>query len=90
VSEPMMMDPVDGNAIAGFLFHAFGGEMTDTRGVCSNCGTCCQIAELRVYMKAPSAVARCRFCDHVVMVLGDLGQIIRIDLGGLAAFEVAK
>jgi hypothetical protein len=63
------MDPLDGNAIAGSLFEAFGREMTTTRGRCRHCGTRSLIAELQVYSRAPGAVVRCRTCGNVVMVL---------------------
>ena len=87
---PMKMDPVDGNAIAGMLVEIFGAEMTDSLGTCATCGTCGRLAELRVYMNAPGPVARCRFCDHVVMVLAQLGNTMRVDLRGLAALEIVK
>jgi uncharacterized protein DUF6510 len=32
------MQPLDGNAIAGALYEAFGGEMTTRTGVCEHCG----------------------------------------------------
>jgi Family of unknown function (DUF6510) len=31
------MDPLDGNAIAGLLFDAFGREMTTAAGTCARC-----------------------------------------------------
>jgi hypothetical protein len=43
------MEALDGNAIAGELFSAFGREMTTARGTCTSCATTSQIAELRVY-----------------------------------------
>ncbi len=63
------MDALDGNAIAGALFAHFGHDMTmaEVRGV--HCHHASMIAELRVYMKAPGAVARCRECDEVIMVI---------------------
>ena len=85
-----MMDPVDGNAIAGHLFSAFGGEMTDAHGVCASCGTKAPLAELEVYMKAPGAVARCRFCGQVVIVIIERRDTIRVDLHGVKAFEMPK
>ena len=62
-------DALDGNAIAGELFAAFGREMTAETGRCRNCGAMSAIAELRVYTRAPGAAARCPGCDAVVMVL---------------------
>ena len=63
------MDALDGNAIAGWLFEHFGSEMTTVTGRCAHCGTQSLIAELAVYTRAPGAVARCRTCGDVVMVL---------------------
>ena len=59
----------DGNAIAGDLVVAFGREMTSVVGRCRKCGAASPVAELRVYTRAPGAVARCSTCDAVVMVL---------------------
>ena len=53
------MDALDGNAIAGALFEHFGHEMTMAQVRSSDCETTSLMAELRVYMKAPGAVARC-------------------------------
>lgn len=66
------MDPLDGNAIAGRLFDCFGSDMTSASGRCLHCSTPSVVAELRVYLRAPGAVARCPACDNVVMVLVDV------------------
>ncbi len=63
------MEPLDGNAIAGPLYDVYGEEMTMARGRCTVCGATGPIAELRVYVRAPGMVARCRNCDSVVFVL---------------------
>jgi DNA-directed RNA polymerase subunit RPC12/RpoP len=63
------MDALDGNAIAGELFAAFGHEMTTVVGRCTSCGATSAIAELRVYTSGPGTVARCPGCASVVMVL---------------------
>jgi Family of unknown function (DUF6510) len=63
------MDALDGNAIAGELFAAFGHEMTAVVGTCASCGARSAIAELRVYMSGPGAVARCPDCASVAIVL---------------------
>jgi hypothetical protein len=60
---------LDGNAIAGDLFAAFGREMTAAIGRCRNCGASSTVAQLRVYTRAPGAVARCSSCDAVVIVV---------------------
>ena len=76
------MDALDGNAIAGPLFERYGTEMTTARGSCAHCGASAQIAELRVYMRAPGAVARCRACGNVVLVLTTIRGSVRVDLNG--------
>ena len=63
------MDALDGNAIAGDLFAAFGHEMTTALGTCASCGARSAIAELRVYISGPGTVARCPGCASVAMVL---------------------
>lgn len=76
------MEALDGNAIAGHLFEYFGGEMTTATGSCRHCGARSQIAELRVYARAPGMVARCRSCGAVVMVAVTIRESLRIELGG--------
>jgi hypothetical protein len=63
------MDALDGNAIAGELFAAFGHEMTAVAGTCTSCGARSAVAELRVYVSGPGTVARCPGCASVAMVL---------------------
>ena len=71
---------LDGNAIAGDLFAAFGHEMTTVVGRCRNCGTASPVAELCVYARAPGTVARCSTCHAVVMVLVTIGGEYHIHL----------
>ena len=77
------MDALDGNAIAGALFEHFGNEMTMAQVRCSHCQSTSLMAELRVYMKAPGAVARCPVCDDVVMVIVDVRGAQRFDMSNL-------
>ena len=74
------MDPLDGNAIAGPLFEYFGSEMTTATGCCRHCGARTLIAELQVYSRAPGAVARCRTCGDVVMVLVKIHGSMRVNI----------
>src|SRR5437879_4121094 len=83
------MDALDGNAIAGMLYDAFGAEMTAATGVCAHCGAARQLAELRVYLRAPGVVVRCTSCANVVMVLVEIRGMTCVDLGGLARLERA-
>ena len=74
------MAPLDGNAIAGPMFEYFGTEMTTVSGTCTHCGATNQIAELRVYNRAPGTVVRCPNCGDVVIVLVNLHSTLLADL----------
>jgi hypothetical protein len=80
---------LDGNAIAGDLFAAFGREMTEVVGKCRHCGTASVVAELCVYARAPGAVARCPTCDAVVMVVVTIGGECHVHLPALELKEPA-
>ena len=80
---------LDGNAIAGDLFAAFGREMIDVVGKCRNCRRASAVAELCVYARAPGAVARCPSCDAVVMVLVTIGGECHVYLPALEFQELA-
>src|SRR6476619_4549935 len=84
------MDVLDGNAIAGMLFAAFGEEMTTATGTCASCATRSQLAEFEVYLGGPGAVARCRHCGNIVMVLVEISGIACVDLLGLVALEKSE
>jgi phage FluMu protein Com len=77
------MDALDGNAIAGALFEHFGNEMTMARVRCSHCKRTSLMAELRVYMKSPGAVARCPQCDGVLIVIVDVRGTQRFDMSNM-------
>jgi hypothetical protein len=83
------MDALDGNAIAGVLFEHFGEDMTMTRGKCGHCHTISRIGELRVYMRAPGAVARCPICGKVVMVIVEIRGEARFDVGHMELLHPA-
>ena len=76
------MEPLDGHAIAGSLFEYFGAEMTAATGSCAQCGASARIAELRVYARAPGAVARCPNCGSVVIVVVSIRDTLRGDTSG--------
>jgi hypothetical protein len=82
------MDALDGNAIAGHLHQLFGAELTTASATCASCGATGPLAELSVFVSA-GAVARCRSCEAVVMVLVAQRGATRIDVRGMAALEVA-
>lgn len=77
------MDALDGNALAGALYDLFDTEMTTVTGVCRSCHTPSLIAELRVYVRAPGAVARCPHCGNVVLVVVEAGGPTRAYLDGV-------
>jgi Family of unknown function (DUF6510) len=81
------MDALDGNAIAGTLQDVFGAELTTATSVCAHCGAVRQVAELRVYLRAPGTVVRCASCMAVVMVLVEIRGVTCVDLRGLAQLE---
>ena len=77
------MEALDGNAIAGALIEHFGNDMTMAQVRCSHCESTSLMAELRVYTKAPGAVARCPGCDEVVMVIVDVRGAQRFDMSNM-------
>lgn len=81
------MQALDGNAIAGLLYDVFGGEMTTATGVCAACGSTRQVAELRVYLRAPGTVVRCPACGAVLIVIVERRGINCVDLRGLSSLE---
>ncbi len=83
------MDALDGNAIAGALYEHFGHEMTMAEVRCSHCQSTSLMAELRVYMKAPGAVARCPACDDVLMVIVNIGGAPRLDMSNMEIISPA-
>ncbi|MDL4817088.1 DUF6510 family protein [Actinomadura opuntiae] len=63
----------DGNALAGPLSEVFGVDVTRAAVRCTACGLAGPLPALRVYSRAPGAVARCPGCENVVLrlVIGD-------------------
>jgi hypothetical protein len=75
---------VDGNALAGALAQHMGRDMTGARGTCGHCGNPSAVAELVVYPKAPSPVARCPHCGDVVIVVTEIRDTVTVHLGQFA------
>ena len=82
------MEPLDGNAIAGLLYEAFGAEMTTAVGVCARCRARAPAAELRVYQRGPGVVGRCRNCDAILIVISQIRGVACVDLEGFASLEL--
>jgi uncharacterized Zn finger protein len=83
------MEALDGNAIAGPLFEYFGSEMTTVPGTCAFCGMTSRFGELRVYIKAPGAVARCPGCGNVVAVIVSAHGTLRVDVSAYKLTELS-
>jgi hypothetical protein len=83
------METLDGNAMAGKLFAAFGEEMTTALATCANCGARGHVAEVRAYLDGPGAVGRCRNCDNVLIVLTEIRGVACVGMPGLAALDSA-
>jgi hypothetical protein len=79
------MNPVDGNAIAGLLWEAFGHEMTTAVATCATCGATGPLAEFHVYLSGLGDVVRCRSCGSVVAVLVTVREMTCVNLDGLAS-----
>ena len=60
---------LDGNVLGGLLGEVFSPDMTVARGTCDACGAVGEVAEAVVYLDAPGAVARCRGCGEVLIVI---------------------
>jgi RNase P subunit RPR2 len=57
--------------------------MTAVTGICRTCQMPSLIAEVRVYLRAPGAVARCPHCGNVVFVVVETGGSPRAHLCGV-------
>ena len=81
------MEALDGNAIAGMLYHVFGDEMTMARVGCGGCGARGPLAECEVYLGGPGVVVRCRGCHEMMMVFVEVREVMCVDLSGLSELE---
>jgi hypothetical protein len=81
------MEALDGNAIGGMLYHAFGREMTMAQAECGRCERRGPLAECEVYLGGPGVVVRCHVCHDIVMVLVEVREMMCVDLGGLSSLE---
>ena len=82
-----MTDALDGNAIAGLLYDVFGAELTTAMGVCAHCGAHAVVAECEVYVGGPGAVARCRTCKGLQLVVVEVREVRCVDLRGLKSLQ---
>ena len=78
---------VDGNELAGGLAELFAVDMTMARGRCVNCGREAELAQVRVYDRAPGYVGRCPGCEAVLVRLVRAPDRAWLDLRGLSVLE---
>jgi hypothetical protein len=76
-------DYLDGNAAAGELSKIFGLDVTVAEGQCAHCGTTKRFAEAHLYMQCPGVVARCAFCEQVLLRLVNVRDRALLDLTGM-------
>jgi Family of unknown function (DUF6510) len=79
---------LDGNALGGLLLEIFGQDLTTAIGACAACGATRPVAEFVVYLGGPGAVARCRDCLALLIVVTRRRDLNCVDLTGLAALKV--
>jgi len=84
------MEALDGNALGGALYAAFGHEMTMADGTCATCGHTNLLATFRVYLRAPGAVARCPACGEVGLVLVEARGVFCVDAQGLSSLSTPR
>jgi hypothetical protein len=76
-------DYLDGNAAAGELSKIFAVDVTAAEGQCAHCGTTKRFAEAHLYMQCPGVVARCAFCEQVLLRLVTVRDRVLLDLSGM-------
>jgi hypothetical protein len=76
-------DYMDGNAAAGELSKIFAVDVTVAEGQCAHCGTTKRFAEAHLYMQCPGVVARCAFCEQVLLRLVNVRDRALLDLTGM-------
>jgi Family of unknown function (DUF6510) len=78
------METLDGNAIGGLLHDVFGADMTTAATECAHCRASGILAECEVYLGGPGAVARCRTCRGLLLVVVEIRGVRCVDVRGLA------
>jgi hypothetical protein len=78
---------LDGNAIGGLLVEIFGADVTADPCTCANCGARGEVARLDVYVGA-GIVARCPYCESVVVRVVQGRGRMWVDLSGAASLEL--
>ena len=78
----------DGNALAGPLREIFAVDVTAAVGQCVSCGLIGPVAAMRVYQRAPGAVARCPGCEEVILRLVRGPRAAWLDLRGTVSLQI--
>jgi DNA-directed RNA polymerase subunit RPC12/RpoP len=81
---------VDGNALGGLMTDVFGGEMTDARGCCGECGAINALGALLAYTRAPGDVLRCPRCGAVMLVAVGVPTGVRVSFAAVRWVEPAQ
>jgi len=79
--------PLDGNSLAGPLAGLFATDVTLVTGRCAHCGDVSVLATCVVYRHPMGAVARCRACTAVLLVVVEHPAGTRVGLPGLAWWQ---
>lgn len=79
---------LDGNALAGLLGELFANEMTAAWCLCAACGRSDALGGETVYLHAPGAVLRCRYCENVLAVVVRGRDRYWLSLQGLRSLEI--
>ncbi|NNU26431.1 DUF6510 family protein [Isoptericola sediminis] len=76
--------PLDGNCLAGPLAGFFTADVTVVTGCCRHCGDVAMMGASVVYRHPMGAVARCRACTAVLLVVVEHPDGTRVGMAGLA------
>jgi len=82
------MNYLDGNAAAGELSRIFAMDVTSAEVQCANCGAKRRFAEAHLYLQCPGLVARCAFCEHVLLRFANVQGRLFFDLRGMTYLKI--
>ena len=81
---------VDGNAVIGALSLALGVDVSEADLVCASCGSRHEVAETRVYRRAPGMVIRCPACGAAEIILVEIAHRFEVTLRGISRIELSR
>ncbi|MFD8809425.1 DUF6510 family protein [Streptomyces sp. NPDC059597] len=79
---------LDGNALAGPLSELFAVDVTVATCRCEHCGAEGSVSTLQLYNRAPGLVARCPYCEGVVLRFVRTDDAAYLDLRGAVMLQV--